>query len=31
MPDDIKKELRDITTKAANKAGMQDLPSLPKD
>jgi trimethylamine--corrinoid protein Co-methyltransferase len=31
MPDDIKKELRDITTKAANQAGMQDLPSLPKD
>ena len=28
---EIKKELRDITTKAANKAGMKELPALPKD
>jgi trimethylamine--corrinoid protein Co-methyltransferase len=31
MPDDVKKELRDITSKAANKAGMKKLPSPPKD
>lgn len=31
MPDDIKKELRDITTSAANKAGMRELPPLPDD
>ena len=31
MSSEVKKELRDITTKAANKAGMKKLPSLPKD
>jgi len=31
IADDIKKELRDITTRAANKAGMKELPALPKD
>jgi len=31
ISDDIKKELHDITTKAANNAGMKKLPSLPKD
>jgi trimethylamine--corrinoid protein Co-methyltransferase len=28
MPDEVKKELRDITTKAANQAGMKKLPDL---
>jgi len=31
MSSETKKELRDITTKAANNAGMKKLPSLPKD
>ena len=31
MSSEVKKELRDITTKAANKAGMKELPSLPND
>ena len=31
MSDDVKKELRDITTRAANEAGMKELPALPKD
>ena len=31
MSSEVKKELRDITTRAANKAGMKKLPSLPKD
>jgi trimethylamine--corrinoid protein Co-methyltransferase len=31
MSSEVKKELRVITTKAANKAGMRELPSLPKD
>jgi len=31
MPNEIKKELRDITTRAANKAGMKKLPELPKE
>ena len=31
MSSEIKKELRDITTKAANKAGMKKLPVLPED
>ena len=31
MSSEVKKELRDITTKAANKAGMKKLPLLPKD
>ncbi|MBW1812037.1 MAG: trimethylamine methyltransferase family protein, partial [Deltaproteobacteria bacterium] len=31
MSSEVKKELRDITTKAANKVGMKELPSLPKD
>jgi len=31
MSSEVKKELHDITTKAANKAGMKKLPSLPKD
>jgi trimethylamine--corrinoid protein Co-methyltransferase len=31
ISDEVKKELRDITTKAANKVGMKKLPSLPKD
>ena len=31
MSGDVKKELRDITTRAASKAGMKKLPSLPKD
>ena len=29
MSDEVKKELRDITTRAANGAGMKELPSLP--
>jgi len=31
MSSEVKKELRVITTKAANKAGMRELPSLPED
>jgi len=31
MSSEVKRELRDITTKAANKAGMKELPSLPED
>ena len=31
MSSEVKKELRVITTKAANKAGMRKLPSLPRD
>jgi len=31
MSSEVKKELRDITAKAANIAGMKELPSLPKD
>jgi trimethylamine--corrinoid protein Co-methyltransferase len=31
MSSEVRKELRDITTRAANQAGMKELPSLPKD
>ena len=31
MSSEIKKELRDIATKAANEAGMKKLPVLPED
>jgi trimethylamine--corrinoid protein Co-methyltransferase len=31
MPDEVKKELRNITSKAANHAGMEKLPALPED
>jgi len=31
MASEVKKELHDITTQAANKAGMKKLPSLPED
>jgi trimethylamine--corrinoid protein Co-methyltransferase len=31
MPDEVKKELRNITTKAANYVGMEKLPALPED
>jgi trimethylamine--corrinoid protein Co-methyltransferase len=30
LPDEVKKELRDITTRAAYQAGMERLPALPK-
>jgi trimethylamine:corrinoid methyltransferase-like protein len=31
MPDDLKTELRQITTKTANAAGIKNLPLLPRD
>ena len=31
ISDDVKREMRDITTRAANQAGMENLPKLPKD
>jgi trimethylamine:corrinoid methyltransferase-like protein len=31
LSDDVKKELRKITTRTAKKAGMKELPPLPKD
>jgi len=31
MTDDVRKELRDITTRAAQQAGMEALPTLPED
>jgi len=31
MTNDVRKELRNITTRAANQAGMNRLPELPKD
>ena len=31
MTDEVRKELRNITTRAANEAGLKELPPLPKD